>query len=225
MSLFALGAQASELAVLRNGFSISHVRREVKQGTTRLYISAESYIDVPTVEIVRFEPEEAFPPSMAPPARSASTSELVNQASDRHLIDADLINSVIHAESDFNPRAVSPKGARGLMQLMPGTAARLGVKDPFDAPANIEGGTLYLRQLLALYHNDLIKALAAYNAGPRSVQRYRGVPPYHETRAYISRVIREFNRKKLAERRRAQKLGAAPKAQPRASTAIATPSQ
>ncbi len=194
----SLSAGASDLAVLRNGFSISHVRREVIGDVTRLYLSAESYVDVPTEEIVRFEKEEV---PLAPPAPPApSLPELVNRASDRHLIDPDLINSVIRAESDFNPKAVSPKGARGLMQLLPQTASRLGVKDSFDAGANIEGGTRYLRELLALYNNDLIKALAAYNAGPQSVQRYRGVPPYRETRGYVARVIREFNRKKLAQR-------------------------
>ena len=86
------------------------------------------------------------------------------------------------------------------MQLMPGTAERLGVKDAFDAQANVDGGTRYLRELLARYDNDLVKALAAYNAGPERVEKYRGVPPYHETRAYVARVIREFNRKKLAAR-------------------------
>ncbi len=201
----AIAAQAGEVAVLRNGFSIAHVRREVIQDTTRLYISAESYVDVPTEEILRFEKEEIPPPPPAPPATKASLPELVNQASDRHLLDADLINSVIHAESGFNPKAVSSKGARGLMQLMPETASRLGVRDSFDAAANIEGGTRYLRELLALYNNDLIKALAAYNAGPKSVDKYRGVPPYHETRAYVARIVREFNRKKLAQQQAARK--------------------
>ncbi len=198
-----MAAQAGELAVLRNGYSIAHVRREVIQNVTRLYISEQSYVDVPTEEIVRFEKEEV--PPAPPPQPTRSVPELVNQASDRHLIDSDLINSVIHAESDFNSKAVSPKGARGLMQPMPETAARLRVKDSFDPGANIEGGTRYLRELLVLYHNDLIKALAAYNAGPLSVQRYGGVPPYHETRLYVARVIREFNRKKLEQERAARR--------------------
>ncbi len=108
---------------------------------------------------------------------------------------------MIHAESAFNPRAVSPKGAQGLMQLMPGTASQLGVRNAFDPHDNVEGGTSYLRQLLEQYNFDLIKALAAYNAGPHRVQRYRGVPPYYETRAYVARIVREFNRKKLAEQK------------------------
>jgi soluble lytic murein transglycosylase-like protein len=125
-------------------------------------------------------------------------------ASDKHLLDADLIDSVIRAESGFNARAVSPKGARGLMQLMPDTAAKLGVQDSFDPRSNVEGGTRYLRELLRLYDNDLAKALAAYNAGPHRVEQYHGVPPYRETRAYVSNVISDYNRKKLAARKAAQ---------------------
>jgi soluble lytic murein transglycosylase-like protein len=110
---------------------------------------------------------------------------------------------VIHAESGFNPRALSPKGAQGLMQLMPKTAANLGVANAFDPGANVEGGTRYLRELLELYNFDIPKALAAYNAGPLRVKQYRGVPPYSETRAYVARIIRDFNRKKLAEQKAA----------------------
>src|SRR5204862_1166347 len=103
------------------------------------------------------------------------------------------------AESGFKPHAVSPKGAQGLMQLMPHTASQLGVANAFDPKANVEGGTRYLRELLERYNFDLVKALAAYNAGPHRVEQYRGVPPYYETRAYIARIIRDFNRQKLAE--------------------------
>jgi len=115
-------------------------------------------------------------------------------------VDPDLIRSVIKAESGFNPRAVSPKGAQGLMQLMPSTANQLGVKDAFAPGENIEGGTRYLRDLLVLYKNDMAKALAAYNAGPQRVAQYHGVPPYRETHAYVVRVIKDFNRTKLAAR-------------------------
>ena len=116
-------------------------------------------------------------------------------------MDADFIASVIHAESGNNPHAVSPKGAQGLMQLMPGTASWLGVKDSFDPEQNVDGGVRYLRGLLLLYNNDMVKALAAYNAGPQRVQQYKGVPPYSETQAYVARVIKDYNRKKLAERK------------------------
>jgi len=111
-----------------------------------------------------------------------------------------LIISVIRAESGFNPNAVSSKGAKGLMQLMPRTAASLGVLNILDPVDNVEGGTRYLRDLLDLYHNDLLKTLAAYNAGPQRVEQYQGVPPYRETRAYITRIILDLNRKKSAQR-------------------------
>jgi len=130
-------------------------------------------------------------------------NEVINAVSSRHHLDPDLINSVIHAESGFNPRAVSPKGAQGLMQLMPQTASRLGVANAFDPNANVEGGTRYLRELLERCNFDLIKALAAYNAGPQRVEQFHGVPPYYETQAYVARIIRDFNRKKLAERKSA----------------------
>ena len=84
------------------------------------------------------------------------------------------------------------------MQLMPDTASKLGVKDAFDPAANVNAGTQYLRDLLVLYNGDMVKALAAYNAGPQRVAQYHGVPPYHETRAYVAQIVRDFNRKKLA---------------------------
>ncbi len=200
----AAAAQAAEVAILRNGFSIRHERREVIEGVTRLYLAANKsdYVDVPTEQIERFEKEEA--PAAAAGAQvpaaapAAALPEIVNTASDRQLIDADLINSVIRAESGFNAHAVSDKGAQGLMQLMPDTAFQLGVQDPFDPSQNVNGGTRYLRELLELYNNDLVKALAAYNAGPKRVEQYHGVPPYYATRAYVARVIRDFNRKKVA---------------------------
>jgi len=147
------------------------------------------------------ESEEALPPEAQP---KMSIPEAVNAASDKHQIDADLINSVIHAESAFNPRARSSKGALGLMQLMPQTASQLGVKDAYDPAANVDGGTQYLRELLEKYNGDLIKALAAYNAGPGRVQQYKGVPPYRETQAYVARIVREFNQKKLAQQKAAK---------------------
>ena len=193
------------MANLRNGFSIRHEHHEVVGDTTRLYMSADpagGYVDVPTADIENFE---AAPPdpsdTTARPTGPMDLKSIVSAASNQHQVDADFIASVIHAESANNPRAISPKGAQGLMQLMPGTAGKLGVKDSFDPADNVDGGVRYLRELLLLYNNDMVKALAAYNAGPERVQQYHGVPPYRETRAYVARVITEYNRKKLAERK------------------------
>jgi hypothetical protein len=133
------------------------------------------------------------------PALRVDLDQLVRDASTRHRLDPDFVNSVIKAESNFQNRAVSRKGAQGLMQLMPGTASKLGVANPFDPKANVEGGTTYLSQLLDLYHDDAIKALAAYNAGAHRVDQYHGVPPYRETQAYVARIVRDFNAKKRAK--------------------------
>jgi soluble lytic murein transglycosylase-like protein len=126
-------------------------------------------------------------------------NQIVSSAGERHQIDPDFIRSVIKAESGFHQNAVSSKGALGLMQLMPGTASELGVSNPFNPNSNVEGGTKYLRDLLEKYNFDVNKALAAYNAGPKRVDQYHGVPPYNETQAYISRIIRDFNRQKIAK--------------------------
>jgi soluble lytic murein transglycosylase-like protein len=202
--LGVISSSASDVAVLRNGFSIRHESREAIGSTTRLYTAADksSYVDVPTDQIERFE-EDLTPIAKvtAPIATKPNLQEVIQGASEKQLLDADLVNSVIRAESGFNPHAVSPKGARGLMQLMPGTASTLGVTDSFDPEANVQGGTQYLRWLLDRYNYDLPKALAAYNAGPHRVEQYHGVPPYSETRAYVARIIRDFNRQKLAKRR------------------------
>ena len=115
-------------------------------------------------------------------------SALIAEAAKLHGVDPRLVAEVMRRESRFNPNAVSPVGACGLMQLMPATARLLGVTDVFDARDNIFGGTRYLRQLLDTYHGDLDLVLAAYNAGPAAVQKYNGVPPYAETRAYVSSI-------------------------------------
>jgi hypothetical protein len=225
----SLPCWAGEMAVLRNGFSIRYERRQVIGDVTRLYVTADgsSYVDVPTAEIEHFEQAENLAsgfglqassqgkasdlnsPLLAKGARNGAPGpqldldEVVNAASGRYRLDPDLVSSVIKAESGFNVRAVSPKGAQGLMQLMPDTASKLGVPDAFDPRANVEGGTRYLRELLERYNFDLVKALAAYNAGPLRVEQYGGVPPYHETRAYVARVVKDFNKKKKAQQQSA----------------------
>jgi len=128
----------------------------------------------------------------------AEMREMLAHAGVAHRVDADLLASVVRAESGGRVTAVSRAGALGLMQLMPTTAAAMGVRDAFAAEQNIDGGSAYLDSLLTRYHDDMARALAAYNAGPAAVDRYHGVPPYRETRAYVARVIREFNRRKLA---------------------------
>jgi hypothetical protein len=217
LALTALPCPAADSAVLRNGFSIRHERREVIGKITRLYVDGDnaSFVDVPTDEIDHFEtlPAEVAPPELRIDQAVSHTelqasaenlghpvdlNELVKAASGTYRLDPDLVNSVIRAESGFNVRAVSPKGAQGLMQLMPKTASELGVQNSFDPRANVDGGTRYLRELLERYDFDLIKALAAYNAGPQRVEQYGGVPPYYETKAYVARIVRDFNKKKLA---------------------------
>jgi soluble lytic murein transglycosylase-like protein len=206
IALLATQLHAAELANLRNGFSLRHEHHEVIGDTTRLYMSndpAGGYVDVPTAEVEGFEPAPPDPQAASTPAKNVDLKTIVAAASSQHQIDADFIASVIAAESANNPHAVSPKGAQGLMQLMPSTASKLGVKDSFDPADNVDGGVRYLRQLLLLYNGDMAKALAAYNAGPQRVQQYNGVPPYRETHAYVARIIKDFNRKKLAQRQQA----------------------
>ena len=114
-------------------------------------------------------------------------------AASRHDVPERLVWAVIHVESGFNHRAVSPKGARGLMQLMPETATILGVRDSFNPRQNIDGGTRHLRAMLVRFRHDVRLAVAAYNAGEGPVLAYRGVPPYPETRAYVAQVLHHYN--------------------------------
>jgi soluble lytic murein transglycosylase-like protein len=223
---FCSAGFSSDLAILRNGFSIRHEKRETVGQVTRLYTSSDKagYVDIATDQIDHFEKDLTPPTALAAPARVTVQSnpqrldDVVNLISSRHHLDPDLVNSVIRAESGFNTRAVSPKGAQGLMQLMPQTASQLGVANPFEPNANVEGGTKYLRELLERYNFDLIKALAAYNAGPHRVAQYHGVPPYYETRAYVARIVRDFNRKKLAQQKTAAAGKAATHKNPQPST-------
>jgi soluble lytic murein transglycosylase-like protein len=212
--ILAALSSASDYAVMRNGFVLKHERREVIGEITRLYLNAEgssNFVDVSSSDIERFEQDEIViaPEAPKPAPRPVLTiGESISQAGEKHHIDPDFITSVVRAESGFHPRAVSPKGARGLMQLMPKTAADLGVKDPFDSNENVEAGTRYLRKLLEQYDFDAVKALAAYNAGPDRVTHFHGVPPYRETRTYVNRIVLDYNRKKTADTRLAAKQSA-----------------
>ena len=126
--------------------------------------------------------------SSAPPGVS-SFGDLIREASTREGVDPALVSAVVSAESGFNPQAVSAAGAKGLMQLMDGTARSLGVRDAFDPAQNIAGGVKYLRQMLDKYGGDVKRAVAAYNAGPGAVDNYGGIPPYAETQSYVQRVL------------------------------------
>jgi soluble lytic murein transglycosylase-like protein len=206
-------AYAMERVTLNTGFTQDCVRHETIGDHVRLYLvssgtSDANYIEVPASSVVKVEtipdppPTPAAPKTLIPALVAAAEptavelQQLLSQAGEAHNIDAALLASIVHAESGGHAHALSRTGAQGLMQLMPGTATAVGVKDAFIAAENVEGGTRYLDQMLTRYHDNIAFALAAYNAGPGAVDRYHGVPPFRETRAYVARVIREFNRRK-----------------------------
>jgi soluble lytic murein transglycosylase-like protein len=220
-------AHAGERVTLRNGFEMRCDHHAVVEGRTRLYLSAgeDNYIEFAPQEIADFEkvpdppaptsPASADNPPTAPPAtrrdsklNPADLHEMLVKAGSEHNLDVDLLASLVKAESGGNAQAVSSAGAQGLMQLMPGTASDLGVKDRFEPTQNVRGGTTYLDALLTRYHDNLALALAAYNAGPEAVDKYHGIPPYHETRVYVARVIHEFNRRVLAREAEAKRAAA-----------------
>jgi hypothetical protein len=187
----------AEYVVLRSGQRLTVTGYQLLDGKYRLQMVGGS-VEIPAEEVVTIEPEEVFTPAPVKPPITAAAPfrEIVEAAAARYGVDADLIASVIAVESNFDPKAISRKNARGLMQLIPETAARLGVKNIFDPRENIDAGTRYLRDLLQRYNNDLVLALAAYNAGPERVQQYGRVPPYAETVSYIRRVQRAYGKRK-----------------------------
>ena len=221
--LLAVPCHAAERLWLANGFDIVCDHHITVSGHIRAYLSPSS------TDYIEFTPEsiqsiETLPPTApeaqpVPPAPAAAPQadrltptdlhEILSSAGSRHNIDQDLLASVVKAESAGQPRAVSRAGAQGLMQLMPGTAHQLGVQDSFQPSQNVQGGAAYLDQLLTRYHDNLSLALAAYNAGPQAVDRYHGIPPYRETRAYVARVIHEFNRRVAQREKQNQSLALA----------------
>lgn len=147
------------------------------------------HVDAKTGRLIR---SVVMQPRVASPEASADLAEMVDQIAGQQGVESPLVHSVIRAESNYNPDAVSPKGALGLMQLIPATAKRFGVSDVFDARENIQGGVRYLRFLLDYYQGDYTKAVAAYNAGEGAVDKYNGVPPYVETRNYVRQVAKNL---------------------------------
>jgi hypothetical protein len=182
----------ADYVVLRSGARLNVTGYEILGDRYRLHVQG-GVAEVPVSDIVAIEPEEIFEPSTEPLTEKTPFQNLIHDAATRYNLDPNLIHSVISIESNFNPKAVSSKNARGLMQLMPRTAQLMGVKDAFDPGQNIDGGSHYLSDLLKKYGNDLTLALAAYNAGPDSVDKYgRRVPPYLETMKYVQRIAKTY---------------------------------
>lgn len=204
--LLAMPAFAGEYAILSSGLRLHIDRHETEGGMVRLF-TKEGFSEVPAASVAAFEQEDYVPPPAlvvpaAPPAETAVASVakptppadpkvLVHDAAVHYGLPPKFVESVARIESAMRSDAVSPKGALGVMQLMPGTARALNA-DPTDPAQNIEAGTRLLRELLIKYNNDAIKALAAYNAGEGAVDRYQGLPPYSETQNYVDKVIRNY---------------------------------
>jgi len=229
LALGSLGtaAHAAEFITLKNGSDlVCDHRLPMDGGKVRLYWdrAGTNFLEVNASDIVTAEqvdwPKpaaadevqavEAQPKVPAVPEKltDADLQPILTKAGTAYNLDAELLASVVRAESAGHTHAVSRAGAQGLMQLMPGTASDLGVADTFAPNQNIQGGTAYLDWLLKRYHDDLQKALAAYNAGPAAVDRWHGVPPYRETRLYVARVIHEYNRR-YAQKHEAETQAAA----------------
>jgi soluble lytic murein transglycosylase-like protein len=205
LAAIALPLWAGESVVLATGFRLHADRHEISGDVARIY-SDTGIIEIRASAIAAYEQDELVTPpepvpAVAPPqplpptiAKPQTPADLAVEVAKKYSLPASFVTSVMKAESAFRPDAVSPKGAIGLMQLMPGTARELGV-DPHDPRQNADGGAQYLRQLLARYENDpdqVLLALAAYNAGPGAVEHWHGVPPYRETREYILRVLKDW---------------------------------
>jgi soluble lytic murein transglycosylase-like protein len=205
----ACAALCGEQAVLSTGFRLRIERHEQIGNTLRLYTSAEGFVDVPAEHVVAFEAEEyvPLPPKPPPetvapapqlPAGPPTPKQLVTDSAKKYGLPPAFVESVARAESAFRPDAISRKGAIGIMQLMPGTAAAYKA-DPHDPAQNVEAGTRYLTDLLLKYQDyddQVARALAAYNAGPGAVDRYNGIPPYRETQTYVRRVLDHYQRTK-----------------------------
>jgi soluble lytic murein transglycosylase-like protein len=244
LAALAAAAWGTERITLRNGFEMQCDHHGEIAGRVRLYLSPgeDNFIEFAAQEVANVEQvadaapetttvgthvtdqatkpkEKTAGPEAAKAAKlsQADLGEMLVKAGQDHNLDVDLLASLVKAESGGNARALSRAGAQGLMQLMPATAATLGVADSFKPEENVRGGSVYLDSLLTRYHDNLALALAAYNAGPLAVDKYHGIPPYRETQAYVARVIHEFNRRVLAREAQARPVAPAPLAEGRAT--------
>jgi soluble lytic murein transglycosylase-like protein len=181
----------ADYAVLQSGQRIHITGYERLAQTVHLTVMGGS-MDIPAESLLRIDPEDTFLPVKIK-LLDVPFANLIADAAQLNGVPSELVASVIAIESKFDPRAVSSKSARGLMQLMPATAARFGVSNAFDPRQNINAGTQYLKELLQRYKGNLALALAAYNAGPDRVEQYHAVPPYAETRDYVRRVADKFH--------------------------------
>jgi len=199
--IFACSALAGEYAVLASGARLYAERHESDGGKVTLFTKTGS-TEMDAAQVVRFEQEDYAPPqgepiplaaAPAPAVKPADMAELVDNAARKYGLPPAFVRAVVAVESGYRADAVSPKGAIGLMQLMPATARELGA-DPNIPEQNVDAGARYLRDLLLKYDNHAYHALAAYNAGPGAVDKYHGVPPYPETRNYILNVLRKWQK-------------------------------
>lgn len=197
--LATASAARAEYVVLRSGQRLHVTGYQLLDGNKYRLQLVGGFVEVPVEEVTAIEPEDRFAPLPPAPPEKAPLHDIIESAAKKYNLDAELIASVIAAESNFDPNAISPRNARGLMQLLPETAARFGVQNIFDPQENVDAGTRYLSELLRRYNNDLVLALAAYNAGPDKVQQFGRVPPYRETTSYIRRVKRTYDKKKSSQ--------------------------
>jgi hypothetical protein len=208
IAVVMLGAAAAnppgtraDYAVLKTGMRL-HITSYVQSGDRMKLTMAGGTVEVAASDVEAIEPEDNFAPNPPAPVvedTGAPFGKLIHDAAAKHGVDENLVTNVIAAESNFNPKAVSRKQAEGLMQLLPTTAARYSVENIFDPAQNIDAGTHYLKDLLLQYNGNLPLALAAYNAGPQTVERYGGVPPFRETRQYVKKITTNLAKTKQSK--------------------------